>query len=278
MKKFTFLFAALVAVVFSANAQLANPVNTDGEVYDVVWDCNDEEFKHDYLPQFDETFTFAVDVTGSALLEWVAAAPAGITRSIGCKVYGWGETAPSADFKDAAYRLTRIEGNIYGATWNLKQLTSSEALITDATTTGNAIYVKAVLFGYGYGIEDGEFKVGISWWSNAYDIGGPADNAGAPIFRTAPYDGTHASDAAIRYTDGPLASAFGEGADGTGWANQCFRTSAINEVPADANIVGYEYYNLQGMRLSAEPVEGLFIKISVLDNGRKIANTTLKTK
>ena len=265
MRKFTFLLVAAVMAV-GANAQgtqsLGNPTNINN-LYDVVWDCGNQEFKSDYEIQFDETFTFAVDITGTPLLAWVneASPVAGATRSIGLKIYSdVGGNGPK-DMVDAAYRLTRIKGNIFGATWNINQLAG--AINADAAKVpGTETYFYGVLFGYAYTSTEG----GAEWWQSAVDVKGPGE-PGSPIFRAAAYNGSHASDPIFNMTQSTL-SPF-KTWDIDGWLHQCeVISSGIEEIFATPQeIERIEYFNLQGIKLQGEPKEGLFIAVPYYKNG-----------
>ena len=37
------------------------------------------------------------------------------------------------------------------------------------------------------------------------------------------------------------------------------------------NVVAVEYYNILGMRLSAAPENGVYVKTSVLENGKRVS-------
>ena len=123
MKNFTMLLAALSVGTF-ANAQdpvLNNPVK-DGHMI-IQWDYANGKFAEDVNFEIDETFVYALDITGTPLVDWIASAPAGITRSVGCTFW-----TNYSDQGTCDARLIKIKGNIYGATFNLKQFIKTRAL------------------------------------------------------------------------------------------------------------------------------------------------------
>ena len=65
-----------------------------------------------------ETFTFAVDITGTGWVDQIqAGGPQGSTRCMAANI--WTNYGPK---KDATNRLKHIQGNIYGATYNFQQM------------------------------------------------------------------------------------------------------------------------------------------------------------
>jgi len=261
MKKFTLLFVAAFFMAAGANAQnaLGNHVNAN-QLYDVVWDCGLGEFADVQTIQFDQTFTLAIDVTPqTALVDWLNTPdPDGFTRSVGLNFY----VAADQTFNDAAFRLTKISGNIYGVTMNLKQLANT-VNVTAATTTGAETYIYCGLFQYAYSSSNW----GAIWWQGYIDIGGPA-GAGSPIFRCDAYNGSHAGDPAISVSAGP----FNNGLDlsyKNGWDYQCAGTVGVNDniFPNAQEIDHIDYFNLQGIKLPCEPVNGLFIAVPYYKNG-----------
>ena len=121
MKKLTLLSAALLAGgLWCANAQLNNPVGEDG-YYIVRWDCANDTWAAANDFEVDETFTIAVDVTGTPLETWLKGTctdHVGATRAIA--INRWSNMG---DFGTGdCNRLKQIKGNIYGATYNFAQL------------------------------------------------------------------------------------------------------------------------------------------------------------
>ncbi|MDR1543617.1 MAG: hypothetical protein LBS50_04245 [Prevotellaceae bacterium] len=270
MKKFTFLFAALVAVVFSANAQLNNPKDADG-YFIVKWDCATNAFASANDWEADETFTLAIDVAGTPLATWLAGTPAnqGATRSIAFNVWtGFGDTHSDAR------RLKQISGTVYGATFNFVQVGAASFDVAAATIADAQLSIMGQVFGFEYTADN----PGAAWWQEAIagSDGGSIVSADGVIAKSAPYTGTKTSEEEFINSDYP---GLFDVAYGTvpGYTVPCAMTiDAINEIPADANIVDTQIFNLQGMRLNAEPVGVPFIRVDVLDNGKKIANTIIK--
>ena len=104
---------------------------TDAGHYIVKWDCSTNAFADTNDFEADETFTFAVDVTGTAWEDWLTETPTaeGATRALAINKWtNWGDVSGGTN------RLKQIAGNIYGATWNIAQIATAEELITKSVT------------------------------------------------------------------------------------------------------------------------------------------------
>ena len=72
MKKQLFLvLASMLCASIHAAQTLNNPIGADG-CYIVKWDCATNSFASGNTFEADETFTFAVDITGTQWVNWLA--------------------------------------------------------------------------------------------------------------------------------------------------------------------------------------------------------------
>lgn len=166
MKK-VFCFILLLFCVLSLRAALTlnNPIGADG-CYIVRWDCANNTWASSNDFEADETFTFAVDITGTQWTNWLSAVP---TRGIATNFStDQGQVARDAD------RLYHISGNIYGKTINLSHI-SAVAL---SLTAGTQLKVFSNIFGF-------DATLGTWWQEPSEDIVGNSDC----FFKTAPYTG-----------------------------------------------------------------------------------------
>ncbi|GHT62470.1 hypothetical protein FACS189451_06890 [Bacteroidia bacterium] len=262
IKKFTLLVATFLMVAFgvSAQTQLNNPKDADG--YSIVkWNCANETWADANDFEVDQNFVLAVDVTGTPFEDWLKATPtaAGATRSLAINKWsGFG------GLNGDSHRLKQIKGNIYGATWNIAQLGAADFEIATATTAGEQCYVFGQLFGFEYTAD----SPGAGWWMwpvgvpEAALIAGPGD----AFFRTAPYTGTKTSD---EFWNDEYPGLF-ETAYGSvkGYGPACAVPTGIKTVGTSVSpVVGHEYYNFQGQKLSKAPESGLFIDKAIKADG-----------
>ncbi|MDR0506034.1 MAG: hypothetical protein LBH32_04335 [Dysgonamonadaceae bacterium] len=280
MKKITFLFAALMLIVANnVKADSDIPANTypsgDGILHYVMYDCSTEQIIQT-LPEVDQTFTLAIDITGHAGLlsfinDWSLTSPG--QKSIAMHLWAGDDSGKACDV-----RLMHIKGNIYGATINLKYLVGNAQanpvfpadFLAAYETPGTAFYFHAIVLGFGYG-EAGE---GLDWWNpGAHGTGG----FGLLHVGTAPYTGAYASDKEF-YGDDDTNNPyiFYQGAS-AGLAAPCtVIETGITSVSVDSPIVNHEYYNLQGAKLSRQPESGLFIDKAIKANGTSSATKISK--
>lgn len=165
-----FILAIILCASIHAAQTLNNPIGPDG-CYIVKWDCSTNSFATSNNFEADETFTFAVDITGTSWVAWLAEnSHRGICTNFSLSSDGAQNISRDGD------RLFHITGNIYGKTINIAQLASNWS--TPAIGTQTAIYSN--IFGFCTNPE--------SWWQNpSDDIIGNSDC----FFRTAAYTGTH---------------------------------------------------------------------------------------
>ncbi|MBR1425835.1 MAG: hypothetical protein IJ581_00110 [Paludibacteraceae bacterium] len=178
MKKYMLILATLAATTLFAQQTLNNPVGTDG-CYIVRWNCQSNSFAASNDFEADETFTFAIDVTGTQWETWLAQPGTNGTRGIATNFStDQGQQVRHGD------RLFHIQGNIYGKTINLSQLSA----VNLSLTANSQLIVYSNLFGFEYTAEN----AGAGWYINPSQDILPDGNC---FFKTAPYTGTHACPA-----------------------------------------------------------------------------------
>lgn len=191
MKKLALFVAAALVSAASMAQTINNPVGEDGR-YIVKWDCAKGEFaaSNDFEP--GETFTFAVDITGTAFEEALKTSPIeGATRCMAANI--WTNYGPK---KDATNRLVQIKGNIYGATYNFKQLiTDNDKAAGEKIKNDSIVYAYCQLFMFAYGMKDGKMDEGLEWYVDAVPVQAPGSDC---LFATLPSTG---NDDAKFYTD-----------------------------------------------------------------------------
>ena len=268
MKKITFILVAVFMTALCANAQtLNNPKDADG-FYIVKWDCASDNFATSNDMEVDETFTFAVDVTGTPFEAWLKETPtaAGATRSLA--INKW---TNFGDVSGGTNRLKQIKGNIFGATWNIAQMASTMD-VEAATGVDSVLYVYGQVFGFEFTAEN----PGANWWMwpAGMDVV-TIDPGTGSIFRTLPYTGTKTSPEF--YSDDAEGGLFlSNNQPEKGYTVPCADVTDIIPVVVDSPVIGQEFYNLQGMKLSKQPESGLFIVKSIKANGTFVATKVLK--
>lgn len=259
MKKSRLLFLIsflMIAAFTQAQNTLNNPKDGAGH-YIVKWDCALNAFADTNDFEADETFTFAVDVTGTAWEDWLKETPdsAGATRALA--INKW---TSYGDVSGGTNRLKQISGNIYGATWNLIQMASTMN-VASATGIDSIVYIYGQVFGF----EFTETSPGANWWMWPATIpGGTAIDPGAgtgAIFKTVPYTGTKTS--AEFYSDEYVGGLFfSNNTPEKGYTLPCpdkIPTAVPDVVGTGAKVIGHEFYNMMGQRLPDEPSTGLYI-------------------
>ena len=66
-----FALAIVLSAAINAAQTLNNPIGSDG-CYVVKWDCSTNRFADSNSFEADETFTFAIDITGTSWVGWLA--------------------------------------------------------------------------------------------------------------------------------------------------------------------------------------------------------------
>ena len=161
MKKFTFVLAAALISLGAAAHELNNPVGADGR-YIVKYDCSKGAFAESNDMQVDETFTLAVDVTGTWLEEWLKGTPAaeGANRGIAFNCWTNFGGADQGILNGDVVRLKQISGNIWGMTRNMAQNFVNADSLQKAMTEDYVVYASAQLFGFEYTADN----AGAGWW------------------------------------------------------------------------------------------------------------------
>ena len=115
-KQLLFVLALILCASIHAAQTLNNPIGSDG-CYIVKWDCSTNSFAASNDFEADESFTFAVDITGTSWVNWLAGnSNRGICTNFSLSSDGAQNIARDGD------RLFHITGNIYGKTINIAQL------------------------------------------------------------------------------------------------------------------------------------------------------------
>ncbi|MDR2058151.1 MAG: hypothetical protein LBP83_07735 [Dysgonamonadaceae bacterium] len=264
MKKVTLSLVVLFLGALSANAQsLANPNGSDGK-QTFIWDSAKGAFSTgpSNAIEIDQVFTFAVDVAGTTLADWLAATPpAGCTRSVGF-VFNTNFAENITNFDG---RMAHIQGTVYGMDVALSsyangrsEATGGQYFPADAFASGGITSYTVSIFGYS---ED-------EWWQN--------DLHGLVTFESAPYTGTKAA-AEFYYSDyeAPTPTWPDEAyiaAPGTASLDPDVNPTltSIRQIVSDSPVVAYEYYSITGMKLREMPVEGAYIQKAIKADGTSI--------
>ena len=184
MKKFTFVLAAALISLGAAAHELNNPVGEDGR-YIVKYDCAQGKFAAANNMEVDETFTFAVDIKGTWLEDFVKGTPAveGATRGIA--INKW---TSKGDVDGETNRLKQINGTIYGMTVNYAQIFTDKAkLAAEVTQKDSILYVYGQIFGFEFTAEE----PGASWWQwDGQEVATTQAPGTDCIFAFLPYTGT----------------------------------------------------------------------------------------
>lgn len=248
MKKFFTLVAvaAMTSVTMMAHT-INNPVGEDGR-YIVKYNCAAGAFAASNDMEVDETFVFAVDLTGTWLAEWLTETPQNAGASRGVAFNNWtnyGDT--NGDFR----RLKQISGNIWGVTCNFAQLMVNPTEAPKAVMADSVVYVYGQLFGFEYTPEN----PGLGWWMWGAEAVETTQADGTDcLFTFAPYTGTKTSAElyADDFADGDI-----YGFELTGYAAPCIDAlSAIENTAVKDKAVkfvenGHLYIMSNGVKYNA---------------------------
>lgn len=286
MKKSYLLLGSLLCATSAMYAQdvvFANPTMEDGS-FIVKYDLNNHKFAEANDFEIDETFLFAIDVTDTdyeTALKTPSRNPNVLGRGMAHDFYVNNDVCGFEHYANGGNldgRLFHIEGNIYGAVFNLFQLAQGRYKDTcfglyqengedcyDALQPGAVVTFGANHFGFGWSASN----PGEEWW----------DAIAAPItnlwFHTAPYTGTRTSADFYfdEFTEGP---AF-EGCESTYTDKGYAKPEFINDLAGVESVIAgddnapVEYFNLQGMKVN-NPESGLYI----IRKGNKASKVVLK--
>lgn len=271
MRKFTLLtFLLFMVVMVSQSQTLNNPKDANG-YYIVKWNCSTGTFAASNDVEVDQTFVFAIDVTGTPFEAWLKATPttAGATRALAINKWtGFGDVSGGTN------RLKQIKGNIYGATWNIRQMAAANFKLAEATTKDAETFVNGQVFGY----EFTETNPGAGWWMWPSEVpaGTAIDPGTGSIFKTMPYTGSKTSPEFFS-DDVPGGLFFSNNTPEKGYTLPCTIPTAISgQIKAQVPVVDHEYYNLQGVKLSKAPQKGLYIHKAIKADGSAITTKEIK--
>ena len=191
---------------------IANPIGADGR-FIVKYNCETGEWA-DANPEIGETFTFAIDFTGSWLADWVNA-----NDNRGIAINKW---SSRDGFDGDAVRLKRISGNIWGMTANFAQQAvggwADAALMNDSVTT---------VYGQFFG-----FVVGGDWWQwDGHDIETTQAVGTDGLFQFAPSTGVKDADFMTADMEGEM-----YGYNRKGYAEPC--AALLPALPEQLWIIG----------------------------------------
>ncbi len=267
------LTVSLFMVVMISNAQsLNNPKDTAG-YYIVKWDCSKNAFAGSNDIEADETFTFAVDVTGTPFENWLKETPSatGATRALA--INKW---TNYGDVSGGTNRLKKIGDNIFAATWNIIQMAST---MNVGSATGMDSVVN--IFGQVFGFEFTAVNPGAGWWMWPEEIpeGTAIDPGSGAIFRTLPYTGTKTSPE-IWSDDVEGGLFFSNYTPEKGYTLPCMISTGLTGevVRTEAGVIGHEYYNVMGIRLPGEPRNGFYIHRMLKEDGTSVVVKAFKVK
>lgn len=186
MKKIFFLAAAALATLTLNAHTLNNPVGEDGR-YIVKYDCEQGKWAESNDMEIDEAFTFAVDVTGTWLADFLKGAPtaAGASRGVACNFW-----TSRGDVNGDIKRFKQIDGNIWGMTISFAQAKADAADFSESLKRDSILYIYGQVFCFEYTADD----PGVGWWmwGDAPVEETRADGADC-FFTTAPYTGKKTS-------------------------------------------------------------------------------------
>lgn len=264
MKKTTFfLFISFIMIATVSYTQtLNNPKDANG-YYIVKWDCAKNAFDTANYIEADETFTFAIDVTGTPFAEWLTQTPtaAGATRALA--INKW---TNFGDVSGGTNRLKQIGTNIFAANWNIIQMASTMN-VASAKGIDSVVYVYGQVFGYEFTNDN----PGAGWWMwpASVPVATQIDPGTGSIFKTLPYTGTKTSEE-FYSDDVPGGLFFSNNTPEKGYTLPC--PENISDIPtiiADPNtdVIGHEYYNILGERLQGKPQSGFYLNKILKSDG-----------
>ncbi|MBR1564002.1 MAG: hypothetical protein IJ650_01505 [Paludibacteraceae bacterium] len=268
MKKITFIIAAALVALSASAHTLNNPVGADGR-YIVKYDCAAGQFATANDMEFDETFTFAVDIKGTWLEDWLRETPTAEGASRAIAVNKW---TSKGDVSGDTNRMKQISGTIWGMTVNYAQIFSNpDVLAAEVLQKDTVMYIYGQIFGFEYTADN----PGAGWWMwGSATVGENTQADGADcLFTFAPYTGEKTSEDLYveDYTDAAI-----YGFDVKGYAAPCAtEATAVEDVNANLEVVATEYYNILGMRLEAAPENGVYVRTNVLENGKRVSEKVI---
>lgn len=228
MKKFTFVLAAALISLSAAAHELNNPVGADGR-YIVKYDCEKGAFAESNNMEADETFTFAVDIKGTWLEDFVKGTPSAEGASRGVAINKW---TSKGHVNGETNRLKQIDGTIYGMTVNYAQIFSNDSVLkADVTKADSVLYVYGQVFCFEFTAEE----AGAQWWQwGDQEIATTQAPGSDCLFAFAKYTGTKTgADFFGDDFDEPMFG-FSE----QGYAAPCVLATAIEDATAEGEKAG----------------------------------------
>lgn len=232
MKKFyVVLAAAFCSLTAFAQHTLNNPVGEDGR-YIVKYDCEKGQFAAANDMEVDETFTFAVDVTGTWLETFLKGTPTAEGASRGLAVNKW---TNYGDVNGETNRMKQINGNIWGMTVNYAQIFSNaEVLANDILKKDTIVMVEAQIFGFEYTATE----AGAGWWMwEDQPIATTVAPGSDVLFAFLPYTGTKTSPEFFGDDFEEGIYGFGE----KGYAAPCVLATALEDITVDNAAKGNKF-------------------------------------
>lgn len=228
MKKCTLVLAAALLCLSAAAHELNNPVGADGR-YIVKYDCAKGAFAASNDIEADETFTFAVDVTGTWLEDFLKATPTAEGATRGVAINKW---TSKGNVNGETNRLKQINGNIFGMTVNYAQIFSNDSVLkVDVLAKDSILYIYGQIFGFEFTAEE----AGAGWWMWNDQPIEPTQAPGADcLFAFLPYTGTKSSEEF--YGDDFDEPMFGFGEKG--YAAPCVLSTAIDAIEQTTSKAG----------------------------------------
>lgn len=276
MRLFALTAVSVIAAGIAAQAQevIANPTLEDGS-YIVKYDMENHKFAESNDFEIDETFVFAIDVTGTSYVDALSTTgrnPEILGRGMARDIYANNEVNKFEHFASGHNldgRLFHIEGNVYGMTVNFKQLAEGiyadgplgyvEGGTLDACQPGVTTTFGCNVFPFGWtAVSDGA-----EWW-NAI-----AEPITTVWFTTLPYTGTKTSRDFYfdDFTEEGQEVFPGCNAVYTdkGWAMpqyylEALGASSVGSIDIDSKAANVEYFNLQGVKV-LNPGQGIYIRV-----------------
>ncbi len=228
MKKFTLVLAAVLVSLGAAAHEIKNPVGADGR-YIVKYDCEAGAFAASNDIEVDETFTFAVDITGTWLETFVKGTPTAEGATRGIAINKW---TNFGDVNGETNRLKQINGNIFGMTVNYAQIFTNDSILkADVLQADSVMYVYAQIFGFEFTPEE----AGAGWWMWEDQPIATTEAPGSDcLFTFLPYTGKKTSPEFYGGDyDEPMF-----GFDVAGYAAPCVLSTAIDEVEQTSTKAG----------------------------------------
>lgn len=232
MKKFyVVLAAAFCSLTAFAQHTLNNPVGEDGR-YIVKYNCEEGKFAAANDMEVDETFTFAVDVTGTWLEDFLKGTPAAEGASRGLAINKW---TNYGDVNGETNRMKQINGNIWGMTVNYAQIFSNaEVLANDILKKDTIVMVEGQIFGFEYTATE----AGAGWWMwEGQEVASTVAPGSDVLFAFAPYTGTKTSPEFFGDDFEEGIYGFGE----KGYAAPCVLATALEGVAVDNAAKGNKF-------------------------------------